>query len=197
MALFKNKTAPQISERDRLEQRYRSARSSLLLVIVFTVINMGLIITKQFTYFLFSAYVPYFITDLGMVLSGQYPADYYTGDMEGMAIFGKNFFYIMFAVAIVILMVYLICWLFSKDKKAGWIVAALVLFCIDTAVMLLLAGISLDMIIDILFHAWVIFDLASAAVAARKLKKLPAEEEISAEDTAEPPAVTEDTDINE
>ena len=88
MALFKNKTAPQIPERARLEQRYRSARGSLLLAIIFTVINMGLLITKQFSYFLFSAYVPYFLTDLGMMMSGQYPADFYTGEYADAAVFG-------------------------------------------------------------------------------------------------------------
>ena len=175
MAFFKNKAAQPVSERDRLEQNYRSARGNLLIVLVFTAINMGLLITKRFTYFLFSAYIPYLITDIGMALSGQYPADYYTGDFENAAMFGKEFFYIMLAVAIVILMVYLICWIFSKDRKAGWLIAALVFFAIDTALMLLLNGISSDMIFDLLFHAWVIYDLSKGIVAANKLKKLPVE----------------------
>ena len=184
--LFKNKTAPQMSDRDRFEQRYRSSRGSLLIVLIFTAINMGLLVTKQFTYFLFSAYIPYLITDIGMALSGQYPADYYTGDFENAAIFGKNFFYIMLAVAIVILMVYLICWIFSKDKRSGWLIFALVLFSIDTVLMLLLNGIASNMIFDLLFHAWVIFDLANGIIAVKKLKKLPAEpvEEVAAEENA-------------
>lgn len=175
MALFKNKTSPQISERDRLEQRYRSARGNLLIVLIFTAINMGLLITKQFTYFLFSAYVPYLITDIGMAMSGQYPAEYYTGDFADAAMFGKNFFYIMLAVAVIILIVYLTCWIFSKDKKSGWIVFALVLFSIDTVLMLLLNGIASNMIFDLLFHAWVIYDLVNGIIAAKKLKKLPVE----------------------
>lgn len=192
--LFKNQTAPQISERARYEQRYRSARSSLLLAIVFTVINMGLLITKKFTYFLFSAYVPYFLTDLGMMMSGQYPADFYTGEYADAAVFGKNFFYVMLAVSIVILMVYLICWLFSKDIKVGWLIVALVFFCIDTVLMLFIAGINMEMIVDILFHGWMIFDLVSAVIAVNKLKKLPAEEEVT-EEAVE--VATEETDINE
>ncbi len=182
---FKNAATP-MSERNRLEQRYRSARGNLLIVLIFTAINMGLLITKQFTYFLFSAYVPYLITDIGMAMSGQYPADYYTGDLADVAMFGKNFFYIMLAIAIVILMVYLICWIFSKDRKSGWIIFALVLFSIDTALMLLLNGIASNMIFDLLFHAWVIFDLVNGIIAASKLKKLPAEptEEVAAEENA-------------
>ena len=155
---------------------------------------MGLLITKKFTYFLFSAYVPYFLTDLGMMMSGQYPADFYTGEYADAAVFGKNFFYVMLAVSIVILMVYLICWLFSKDMKVGWLIVALVFFCIDTVLMLFIAGINMEMIVDILFHGWMIFDLVSAVIAVNKLKKLPAEEEVT-EEAVE--VAAEETDINE
>ena len=42
--------------------------------------------------------------------------------------------------------------------------------------MFALMGFSVDSIIDILFHAWVIFSLISGIVSYNKLKKLPVEE---------------------
>ena len=55
--------------------------------------------------------------------------------------------------------------------------------------MLLLNGISTDMIIDVVFHAWVVYSLATGVSAANKLQKLPEEEPVPV--AAEPlPEVT-------
>ena len=66
-------------------------------------------------------------------------------------------------------------------------VAVLVLFSVDTASMPVLGGISFDMLLDYLFHAYVIYSLVSGISALKKFRELPPE-----------PIVTEDfTDVTD
>ena len=71
MGLFgNNQPAVQQSPRDMLEQKYNGSRANLLLVIVFTAINMILMVAGSDTYFLFSAFVPYMMVVVGALLGG-------------------------------------------------------------------------------------------------------------------------------
>ena len=54
-------------------------------------------------------------------------------------------------------------------------IAALVFFLIDTVAMFLLYGIAIDMIMDIVFHVYVIGILISGIRLGIKMKKLPVE----------------------
>ncbi len=182
MGLFSknNAVAEPASERKLLESKYAAARSNLLLVVAFTVINIVLLVTNSNSYFLFSAAIPYLFADLGMYLCGRYPTEYYGADVSVTAddvFLGNSFFVLMLVVAAFILFLYLLCWIFSKKHGAGWLIAALVFFGIDTLGMLFLMEIGLETVIDILFHGWVILYLANGIIAAFKLKKLPQEEE--------------------
>lgn len=180
--LFANNTQPQqLSQREVLTNKYMSARHNLLLVVAFTLINIILLVTNSNTYFLFSAYIPYMIVDLGMALCGKYPAEYYGGDLAGMEFLGDTFFVVTLVAAAVFLVLYLLSWILSKKPRVGWMIFALVFFVIDTAGMLLVAGISTDMIVDILFHGWVVVSLIGGISAYFKLKKLPEEVEAPAE----------------
>lgn len=180
--LFANNTqAQQLSERETLTNKYMNARHNLLLVVAFTLINIVLLVTNSDTYFLFSAYIPYLIVDLGMLLCGKYPAEVYTGELAGMEFLNDTFFVVTLVIAAVFLVLYLLSWIFSKKPRVGWMIFALVIFIIDTAGMLLIAGISTDMIIDIVFHVWVVVSLISGISAYFKLKKLPEEVEAPAE----------------
>jgi hypothetical protein len=156
-----------------------------LLVIVFTVINIILLVTQSNTYFLFAASVPYLIVDLGMLFAGMYPEEFYF--LTGIKpIFDLTGFIFILSVAVVILLVYFLCFMQSKNNKVGWLIAALVFISADTAMCLVLYG--LEGVIDIVFHGWVIFDLACGIKAYRDLKKLPEpvpEEEPAAEQSAD------------
>lgn len=175
----------EMSQRQLLETRYHNARSNLIWVLVFTVINIILLITNSNTYFLFSAFVPYILTDLGMTLCGMYPPEYYEGELAGMEFFGKEVFTVLLSIAVAILVLYLLCWIFSKKNRRGWMIFAAVLFALDTVLMLLLNGIVLDMALDYLFHGWVLGSLFMGITAAGKLKKLP-------EDDADPEQMADD-----
>lgn len=183
--LFKNNNVSgNLSPRQLLENKYKGARGNLLLVIVFTVINIFLALADGDTYFLFSAFIPYALIFYGMFFCGMFPAEFYADGLEEMPFFNKSFFYVMLAVAIVFIALYLLSWIFSKKGKVGWIVFALVFFCIDTAAMFMINGFAVDSIMDILFHAWVIYYLAAGISADKKLKALDIEEAASEQEQA-------------
>lgn len=134
-----------------MQQQYSIARGNLLLAIIFTVINLVLYWTGSGYYFLFSIAVPYY----GILL----------GDVLG---FGAT----MLIVAVVILAIYFLCWIMSK-KHSGIMILATVLFVLDCicliALMILSGGITY-MIVDILFHAWIMFYLIQALRYGAQLK---------------------------
>ena len=162
-----------LSERDRMIQKHNVCRSNLLFLIIFTIINIVLIATKADLYFLFSAFVPFWIAYLGALFGGE-------------AFLSAPVFYIMLAIAFLILVVYFLCWLFSK-KHIAWLIVALALFIVDTVCLLALFLLSGDMMsgwMDIFFHAWVLYYLISGVVAYFKLKRIPEYEEVTEEGSA-------------
>ncbi|MBO5358269.1 MAG: hypothetical protein J6A78_03005 [Clostridia bacterium] len=172
----KNKVVPTESQSSVLQNQFASARHNLLLVVGFTVINIILLVTNSNTYFLFSAFIPYFLGDMGMYLCGKYPAEYYGEDMASSNFLGNGIFAIFIGVAVAVIALYLLCWVLSKKQKVGFIIAALVLFFIDTLALFFIGGISVDLIMDYIFHIWVIVILFRGVFAYYKLQKLPPEE---------------------
>ena len=128
--LFANKN-PGVSDRRLYESKYNTARMNLLLVLAFTAINIILVLAGSYTYFLFSASIPYFLVDVGMLMCGKYPPEAYVGELAGMEFLPPAFLVILTILAVLILAAYVLCWVFSK-KKVGWLMAALILFVIDT-----------------------------------------------------------------
>ena len=180
MAFF-NKQAQQaeLSERDKLLKRYNGARSNIMLVVVFSLVNVFLLATGSDTYFLFSASIPYYITFFGLMYTGKMPADFYEG-AEGFEPLDGSFFVIAVVLAAVVIGLYALSWFLSKKHGYGWVVFSLIFFVIDTFAMFYLAGFSSDMLFDFVFHIWVVVSLFSGVMAAIKIKDLP-EEELVAE----------------
>ncbi len=173
MSFLNSKTKSKtMSLKDELENKYKSSVANLLLVLLFSVVNIVFLITNSDTYFLFSAFLPYFSVDCGMYLCGKYPAEYYLGDEVFL---DQSFFIVTIAVAVVMLLIYLLCWIFAKKKKVGWLIFSLVFFIIDTVSMLILTEIGTESIIDIVFHIWVIVSLIMGVNAYKKMKNLPEE----------------------
>lgn len=165
----------QLSPRKKCEQKYKSSRMNLLLVVIITAINLLLLVTNRDTYFLFSAFIPYFIAGLGMYLCGRFPDEYYSDMTAEPLFFGNTVFAVILAVSIALTLLYLLAWFLSNKNRVGWLIFALAFFLVDTLGLLLINGVSLDSIFDIIFHAWVIYYLAAGISAHFKLKKLPPE----------------------
>ena len=86
------------------------------------------------------------------------------------------------AFAVVLAILYVLPFIFSKKLRPGWLLFTLVIFILDTLFMLIDVGVQSDMLVDYLFHIWVIVSLFIGVSAGYKLKKLPPEEEELAEE---------------
>jgi hypothetical protein len=140
--LFNGNAVDPRMEKQMLQSRYSAARINLLGMVIFSLFNILMLATNSGTYFLFSASVPYLLTDIGMFFCGRYPAEYYTGEFEGMLFADQSLFWAMIVISIIILGVYALCWFLSRNNNVKPLKAALVLFCIDTGILLLNGGLS-------------------------------------------------------
>ena len=154
-------TAP-MSPREEVEMKYKRSRANLLLVIIVSVVNLFTLALNG-SYFLFSASIPAIPVELAMPMSE-----------EEVVVFSD--FIVPIIIGIILTVPYLLCWVFSK-KRAGWMIPALVFFSFDCLYLFLLATIDpTAVIIDILFHAWVMFYLITGVINGFKLKKMPEDE---------------------
>lgn len=149
------------NSRQYCELQLRNARANLILMIIFTVINIVLLLVDSKRYFLFSASIPYYLTLFCKLFAESWgiPELYPAG----------------IGLAVVILLIYFVIWLVSK-KHPGLLIAGLVFFALDTISFLgltVLGGQFMESIIDIGFHIWVLAYLGMGISAGSKLKKMP------------------------
>lgn len=142
-----------------LAKQVAGGRYSLLLILIFTTVNLVLLLVDAGRYFLFSASIPYFLTQFGIILDSS--------------VGGTTYTYTAIAISAVILVAYLVCWFLGKDRM-GWLVAALVLFCVDTVGLIFFSFTLLEnpmsSIVDFLFHGWALVELIQAVRCGKKLK---------------------------
>lgn len=87
---------------------------------------------------------------------------------------GSNYYlYFSIILAVVLLLIFFVCWLFSA-KKRFFILIALILFTLDTLFMLIsiIGQFDLSYLIDIAFHAWVLYYLILGTIAWIKMRRV-------------------------
>ena len=157
---MKAEKAP-ITAREAVQRKFNSARSNLLLMIILTLVNVILYFVGTDSMLLFSATIPYLAALFGHWLA---PSD--------IAV-------MCYMLAGFLIALYLLCWLLSK-KRYVWLIIALVLFAVDTVVMVyfnIRFG-DYSEILDVLIHTWVLYYLVIGVISGVKLKKLPPEEPV-------------------
>ena len=188
-----NPAAIPTTPRQITEAKYKRSRANLLLVIVFTVVNL-FTVTFGNTYFLFSANLPMLFPAVAAEIAAD--AEYLLS-LGLMPEDGTAVVIVGLILGLVLTVPYLLCWIFSK-KRPGWMVAALVFFSIDCLVLLGLYNLT-DVLFDLLIHGWVMFYLITGVTHGFKLKKMPEDEplpsfqEIASEEApVEAPVLTEE-----
>lgn len=176
LSLFSNRS--DLPVRMQLDMKHRNARVSLLVVVAFTFINMMLRVSQTTGYFLFSANLPFFLTDVGMYFGGIYDNPTEAWLNAGFGMHGERFFYGMLAVAILIVAAYFVLWLLSARDSILPMLIATVLFGVDTlflvgATVFGLSDLSSDFVIDLLLHAYVLYALIDGTLARRRYLALP------------------------
>lgn len=141
------------------ERKYNSGRSSLLLMTVLSLVNLVITIGEVDLYFPFSAFAPLVAYIFGAQMKGPY------------LVMGIT-------LAIIMILVYALCYILSKNKP-GFLIAALVLFVLDTLLVIGFMLIEFDpnFIINIVFHVYVLFCLIIGVAAIKPLKIKYAEEQ--------------------
>ena len=163
-------TAGPLTPRQATQAKYNRSRANLLLVMIFTAINLFSVSFGD-TYFLFSATFPMLFPAGAVGIAA---------DTEFLASLGmtpestSTIIIIGLVLGIIMTVPYLLCWIFSK-KRPGWMVAALVFFSIDCLLLIGLYELS-SIIPDLLMHAWVMFYLITGVKHGFKLKKMPEDE---------------------
>ena len=146
---------------------FEKARNNLLAVIAFTVINTILTVFDAEINFLFSATLPQFIFGLSRTLDSE---------------MGSNIFTIIGIVcAFIIIITYFIFWILSKRIRI-LILAALIFFCLDSLVLLMLIltiDFEFSILLEIAFHCWILYYLVVGTKAWNKMLGVSTEEYIA------------------
>ena len=158
--LNNNRPAPP-SPLEISQRKYNLSRSNLLFATVISFINVVALALGSGFYLLFSAFLPLALTSGGVAIV-----------QEGEA--GQSLVYIMAGISLLIILPYLLCWIFSK-RHYVWMIIALVYFSIDCLFMLLSFDVSL--LLDILFHVWVMYYLIVGVKHGARLHKAKKEQE--------------------
>lgn len=153
-----------MDNRDKYQNYIVSGRAVLLMMIILTVINTVMNAAQSNYYFLFSARIPEYTAGLGISLFRH-------GDRSATLLV------ITLAIAVFIILLYLMCY-FLFLKHTAFIITAASLFFADTVLFITLLIISGDfrgditLFIDIAFHLGVLYILIKSCYGAIALKKL-------------------------
>lgn len=156
--------------RENLTRKITAGQYALMLIFLFTILNLVLLLLNTDRYFLFSASLPYYLTLVGMGLDNNFSS-------LGWDQIGTHTVTAL-VISAVILLLYFLCLVLSS-KRPGWLVGALVLFLVDTAALAVFSFVLYENpaanLMDGFLHLWAIIELFQAVLANRKLKKLPPE----------------------
>lgn len=143
------------------ERSFQNARGSILIIVILSVVNIFAIAFGD-SYFLFSTYLPQIFISIAA----------YLGDPELLTV--------MVVLSLVYILPYFLSWLFSK-KHVGWMIAALVLFSVDSVFFLvdfisLLAAGEYSFFLDLIIRIYALVSLIMGVVYGFKRKKEQADE---------------------
>lgn len=132
-----------MTEHEKCIQKYSAARTNLLAVLAFTLVNVAIISLGSTYYFLFSAQIPYFCAFNGRIGYEMYEN-------------ASRYLITWIGISVITMVPYLLCWIFSK-KSYKWMIGALCYFALDCV--FLIISFDISVLLDVAFHAWVVYYL--------------------------------------
>ncbi len=139
------------------ETKYKNMRLMILLTLIFSLVNCVSVLALD-TFYYFSAYIPLVFIATGV--------NFYGG--TGMMVF----YVVAVVLALVTLVPYLLAYIFSK-KQVGWMIAALVIFSVDTLMLLVdvVLAFNVALLICLLFHVYIIVMMAMGVKYGKLVKQ--------------------------
>ena len=171
-----------VTDRKILEKRYKRGVSVILVIVLFSAVNLALLFLNTDKYILFSSYISYYLGDYAMFYSGKYPAEYYT-ELPDMQFYGNGFFALFAALAVGSVLFYLLCWYKARKNKGTWLVFSFAFFSLDTVFMFLVTGFSVFNLLDNIKQLVLLVFLFMGSAAYKRLKDM--KDEPQAEEKAE------------
>lgn len=144
----KEKTPVDKNSREFLVIQRDSSRLMILITIIFTVLNMVLLLCNANRFYLFAATLPYYTAWFGVLFDG--------GSVGSSTI-------AMLVLSLIFLAVFLMGWLYSK-KSQGWVRAMLVAYIVDTVALLAIFfafRMAVGSILDIAIHVVLIWEMVN------------------------------------
>ena len=185
-----------IKTKEIYQRELVTSRMNLLLSVIFTVVNLVMVLFDDSTGFLFSAAIPhytsfFFAFNCG-ILSESYYESYYAGYEGGkyaetwketFPFLDPSIFWTVFAISILITIGLFVLWFFSKKHRICSVITLAyyivdTLFLLGAAYLLGMGGISL--IIQLLFHAWIVYYAVLAVRAWKGIDTAPSAAEAAA-----------------
>jgi hypothetical protein len=149
-------------------QNFNKARGSLIAIVFFSGINMGISLLDSSIRVLFSATTPELFYGFGRLFAEE------TGNLL--------FLIVGLVLAMVVIGFYFLCWILSERKRVFMLIA-LIAFGTDALVFVALVVLSLlsdgfevSSMIEIAIYGWILFSLISGTIAWSKLRGISAEE---------------------
>lgn len=144
-----------------LQRRVTLSRNNLLLMTILTVINIAAYWFNTSFILPYSAFLPYTIIDF---------ATFFTAESQDSTLLIMGVI-----ISALLILLYFLGYFLSKHKPK-WLVFMLSMYIFDTVAMIFIFTsvfyFSPIMIIDVLFHVWVLYYLVSGVLANRKLQTL-------------------------
>jgi len=148
--------------KEALERRIAISRGNLLLMTILTVVNIATYWFELGFMLPFSAFVPLTIFDFGYYFS--------------IELADPSLFTLGIVLAALIIIFYLIGYILSK-KNPRWLMITMWMYIFDTLIMIYLFAtvfvLNGTMILDIVFHIWVLYYFINGVLAVKKLNLLP------------------------
>jgi hypothetical protein len=158
---------------ETLRGKYRLGRLCILVVLALSAVQTLLISLGVNMVLVFSAFTPYLLVLYGRLLTGKLPPEYYEGeDMVTLEFLPGGFLIGTIALAVFLLLLYLLVWFFSKNEEGNWMLFGLILYAVDAVIMLVLFGIEWTLLFHYVLHGIVIGALASATSSGIRLRQI-------------------------
>ena len=149
------------------------SRMNLLLSVIFTVVNLVMVMCSVTTSFFFSASIPYypslfFAINCGIFDTSYYEAFYETYEnglyadtwQQEITFLDPSIFWAVFAISILMIVGLLLLWFFSKKYKVCSMIT-LAFYIVDTLFLLgfsfFLGSAGIELILQLLFHEWIVY----------------------------------------
>ncbi len=186
-----NQQTGRIKTKEMLLRDLKVSKINLLLAAIIAVVNVILIVTSADLFFFFSLSIPVYVMMLFTELCGMYPAEWYlTNYGEDWEAYVPAVDPSMYAVAIVIAVIFVAAFAllaFFINKKAIWAKVTLGLLIFDTVALLFfnvfVYAFSASALLELAFHAWMIYYAVLAIKAWKNLEVAPSQAELAAQAT--------------